>query len=114
MFDFLRRKKGPARNRFRVRVEPFDSENVYYCILYSFNGGFTWKRYEHCDLYWDESLCSTTQPYLFGDFDRAVEAAKSLTEESVKKHEVEESEKYLQRIKEIREKRASRDRTFST
>lgn len=113
MFDFLRKKKiVPAK--FRVKVEPFGSEKEYYFISYSFNGGLTWKRYEHNDLYSKESLCRTDMPYLFGNFDLAVERAKSLTEESIRKHESEQAAAYEKRIREIREKRASRDRTFST
>jgi len=81
--------------KFGSRVTHYYAE--YYVVQHTFNGGVTWSDYTSCYINPDirfSSLNKRDFPYLTDDLETAKNLAKSLTAESVRKHNKEEDERW--------------------
>jgi hypothetical protein len=95
----------------KVRVEPFDMENEYYIILYSYDG-VVWKKLVHNVLFNNINLCDDKFPVLIKDFEQAVNRALSLSKEKIENDIILNKQKFDSHVAEIREKIEKRNKTF--
>lgn len=70
-------KKAVPAPSFKTKVQPYDRNKEYYCILYSVNGGLTWNEITEASTPFDDPwLWKLDHPVMFKSFDDAVEEAK--------------------------------------